>query len=74
MTDEKKSLLRVLTGFTPVIDPKKCTKCMLCVTFCPENTIELKAGMPKVVYDNCTGCLICLRECPYTAIYEEKEL
>ena len=61
--------------FHPVIDQKKCTKCTLCVVFCPEDCIDMvgKSGFPKVEYKRCTGCLVCLRECPYNAIYEERE-
>ena len=61
--------------FRPVIDDKKCTKCTLCVVFCPEDAIDMlgKSGFPKVTLSKCTGCLVCLRECPYNAIYEEAE-
>ena len=60
--------------FRPQIDHKKCTKCTLCVVFCPHDCIEIKGDeFPKIIYDYCTGCLVCLRECPWTAITEIKE-
>ena len=68
---EKKSMRRI---FKPVIDMKKCTKCMICVAVCPENTITVAKEAPLIEYPSCTGCLICLRECPYSAIAEEREI
>lgn len=49
----------------PVIDYKKCTKCMLCWLYCPDNSISDKI---EVDYDYCKGCGICARECPVKAI------
>lgn len=67
---ERKSNVR---AFKPVIDMKKCTKCLACVAFCPENTIKVQNNGPLIDYSSCTGCLVCLRECPYSAIIEERE-
>ena len=48
----------------PVWDHLKCVKCAVCVLFCPEGCIDLKAdGSPDADYDFCKGCGICAREC-----------
>lgn len=61
-----------LTGdwktYRPVRDPDKCTKCMLCVMFCPEGAIHWKEGSIEIEYDFCKGCGICANECPTDAI------
>ncbi len=62
--------------FKPIVTDK-CTGCGLCVQYCPEACIEVKAvgGRKKAVinYDFCKGCLICLGECPQKAIKSERE-
>lgn len=60
--------------FKPVLDEKKCIKCMICWKFCPDSGIEIISGMPKINYDYCKGCGICAQECPKEAIemVEEK--
>lgn len=50
----------------PIVS-KKCTKCGLCATFCPEGIIEIKE-MAIINYDYCKGCGICANECPVKAI------
>jgi pyruvate ferredoxin oxidoreductase delta subunit len=52
----------------------KCTRCGICVAFCPEGCIALGAKA-QIDYDYCKGCGICARECPVKAIVmiEEKK-
>lgn len=53
----------------PVIDYSKCTKCRLCVIYCPENTIDLLEGFDvRIDYDYCKGCGVCAQICPQKAI------
>lgn len=53
----------------PIIDEKKCTKCGICITFCPDDAIEKTAkGIIEIKYDYCKGCGICANECPAKAI------
>jgi 2-oxoacid:acceptor oxidoreductase delta subunit (pyruvate/2-ketoisovalerate family) len=54
----------------PVMDVNKCTKCMICWQFCPENAIS--KGL-KIDYDFCKGCSVCAEVCPVKAIRMEKE-
>jgi 2-oxoacid:acceptor oxidoreductase delta subunit (pyruvate/2-ketoisovalerate family) len=56
----------------PVIDPEKCTRCMICWKFCPEPAIA-PSDPPVIDYDYCKGCGICIEECPSDAIRSETE-
>jgi pyruvate ferredoxin oxidoreductase delta subunit len=53
----------------PVINREKCTKCLLCWIFCPDNSIVRREDdSVEVDYDYCKGCGICANECPVKAI------
>ncbi|OGL43490.1 MAG: hypothetical protein A2161_08980 [Candidatus Schekmanbacteria bacterium RBG_13_48_7] len=68
----------------PVVDPKKCTACGLCVSACPRKIIEVvprswkvhvacvshdKGGrVKKICTLGCTGCKICVKETPSGAM------
>ncbi|MEM0481545.1 MAG: 2-oxoacid:acceptor oxidoreductase family protein [Nitrososphaerota archaeon] len=61
--------------FKPIVDPQKCTGCMLCIIYCPDSCISLDENNKAVInYDNCKGCMICLRECPLRAISSVREV
>lgn len=61
--------------FKPVWDYDKCTRCMTCVTSCPDGCIAVdEDGFPYTDYDNCKGCQICVEECPANAIERECEV
>jgi pyruvate ferredoxin oxidoreductase gamma subunit len=61
--------------FKPVWDYDKCTKCLTCVTSCPEGCIAVNDdGFPYTDYENCKGCLICVQECPAKGITSEREV
>lgn len=65
------------TGFWRTLKPKrieeKCTKCRLCVDYCPDGAIKIRNGKIKIDYDYCKGCGICAEECPARAIIMIKE-
>jgi pyruvate ferredoxin oxidoreductase delta subunit len=51
------------------IDKDKCSNCMLCFIYCPENCIRLNGNkILKIDLDYCKGCGICAAECPKNAI------
>ena len=63
-----------LTGdwktYTPIIDLETCTRCLLCVLYCPDGAIRWKKAENQVEIDLtfCKGCGICANECPVKAI------
>ena len=60
-------------AFRPVFDKEKCINCMICYSFCPEESIIVKDGkVSGVDLEFCKGCGICAKECPVKA-YEMKE-
>lgn len=58
--------------FKPSIDSEKCTKCGLCIIYCPDAVIEMTDEGPEADYDFCKGCGICANECPVSAITMER--
>ncbi|HII72521.1 TPA: 4Fe-4S binding protein [Candidatus Woesearchaeota archaeon] len=58
----------------PVWHQDKCTQCMLCWMYCPDDSIPQKDGK-RLDYDLdfCKGCGICAQVCPFQAITMEKE-
>ena len=66
--------------YRPVIDHEECTRCEMCILYCPEPciTIDLndkshKKGKIIIDYDYCKGCGICSNECPQKCIEMVKE-
>ena len=53
----------------PIVDPAKCTDCLICWVFCPDDSIPSngKVRFETELY-HCKGCGICAVECPYNAI------
>jgi len=66
----------ITTGFgnepaVPLINPKLCTSCGLCIKVCKSFTIVSIDGAPSVSPDNglgCIGCGQCMMVCPKGAI------
>jgi len=54
--------------FKPVINYEKCTNCLICWLYCPENSIEVSQGTVVINYDYCKGCGVCVNECPFKAV------
>ncbi len=66
--------------FRPIIKHEDCTRCEICILYCPEPCIELdpkdsshKKGKIIIDYDYCKGCGICAYECPQNCIEMVKE-
>ena len=57
----------------PVIDPARCTGCLICWKFCPEACVRLTEKVPAVDLTFCKGCGICAAECPPKCIGMESE-
>lgn len=55
--------------FKPVIDERKCIKCLTCWMHCPDTAIRrTEDDKPKVDYAICKGCGACAEVCPVKAI------
>lgn len=68
-----KTSVKNITGswrvFRPEIKEDLCSRCSLCIGYCPDNAIKMKEdGFPEIDYDHCKGCLICSSVCPKHAI------
>lgn len=58
----------------PIHLKEKCTSCMLCAVYCPDDCILVKEGkIDHVDYDYCKGCGICFQVCPVSAIKMQPE-
>jgi len=57
----------------PILDPKKCTNCLICWIYCPEPAIVRGAETVEFNYDYCKGCGICAVECPLKAVSMTEE-
>lgn len=66
---EAGSARHYLTGgwrtFRPILDPAKCTDCMICWFYCPDTAIVVRDGVLRGFdLDHCKGCGICAAVCP----------
>ncbi len=60
--------------FRPIRDEKKCTQCMMCWIYCPDNCIIAKDGkLDRTDFDFCKGCGICAEICPVKCIEMKEE-
>lgn len=59
--------------YRPIIDDKKCVKCLRCFLVCPDGTIDKSGVVLEIDYDFCKGCGICAKECKLKAITMHKE-
>ncbi len=68
-TTEEERVYKILTDIlrTKPEITKKCTKCMKCLSICPNNAISF-SSRAKIDYEKCTGCMICMEGCPVHAI------
>jgi len=58
----------------PECDEKKCTNCLICWVYCPDNSIIVKEGKRKgFKLTHCKGCGICANQCPAKAIVMVEE-
>lgn len=56
--------------YKPVLDEKKCNKCLICYIYCPDTSVIWKPETEEVEFDYkyCKGCGICANECRQKAI------
>lgn len=60
---------------TPGFKYELCSACKECVEICPEQALEMRAGLPQLRADvTCTYCGLCEDHCPAGAIYLSYEI
>ena len=65
-------------SFRPIFDKDKCIHCMMCVCFCPDDSIPTEGSENDIKrketdLDFCKGCGICANVCPVKCIKMEEE-
>ncbi len=55
----------------PLLDQERCTKCLLCWLYCPDESIDRETL--EIDYTYCKGCGLCAAECPIDAIEMVRE-
>ena len=58
----------------PAIDQEVCTRCGLCLMYCPVNSVRLENGRFTIDLSFCKGCSVCAHECPAKAISMSREV
>lgn len=58
----------------PILDPAKCTNCLLCWFYCPEGSIARGEKLVRIEMDYCKGCGICEAACVPGAIRMVREV
>jgi len=53
----------------PVVNPKRCVSCGVCIGICPGKAIQMEAGKAKVNTALCIGCGECMAHCEVKAFY-----
>ncbi|MBN2422069.1 4Fe-4S binding protein [Candidatus Woesearchaeota archaeon] len=61
-------------SFRPIWNKEKCTQCMMCVVYCPEDCIPRKDDKRlETDLSVCKGCGICKEICPVKCIEMKEE-
>jgi uncharacterized protein (DUF362 family)/Pyruvate/2-oxoacid:ferredoxin oxidoreductase delta subunit len=62
-------LMRKLLTARPIVDEKRCKRCLVCVEHCPPGAISMDKRHPLIDYEKCIMCYCCHELCPNDAIY-----
>jgi pyruvate ferredoxin oxidoreductase delta subunit len=73
--NSKRKLIRVVTGFYPVVEREKCIRCNLCAAVCPDRAMVRDwEGYPLAIEELCTSCGSCFAACPEGALKESRKV
>lgn len=64
----KEGKLSLHSTVNPYVKKDKCTKCGICVRWCPVDAIEITDRSYIIIDEKCTGCGQCIMVCPPHAI------
>ncbi|MFC1887380.1 DUF362 domain-containing protein [Candidatus Cloacimonadota bacterium] len=64
----RKGKLKQHSSIFPKIIKNKCTYCLECYKWCPEDAIIKHADIVEIVEDKCIGCGECLSVCKFNAV------
>jgi len=60
---------RMHADVRPTLNPKRCTRCGVCVEVCPNRAATLPPNEdPHYDLELCIGCAQCIAACPETAL------
>jgi uncharacterized Fe-S center protein len=65
----RKGKLNQHSSVNPSVIEDKCTGCLVCMQWCPTNSISERNGIAFIEQSTCTGCGQCLSVCKFDAIY-----
>ncbi len=53
----------------PVLQPRRCNRCGVCVEVCPAGAAQQQPGeLPTYALEACVGCAQCIAQCPEVAL------
>lgn len=64
--------LRRALSARPVVDPKKCRRCGICVESCPPHAMSIDSDRLLIDEDRCILCFCCHELCPYGALHSQQ--
>jgi len=64
----RKGKLRQHSSVKPWVEKSKCTACGQCITWCPENAIDMVDEAAFINTETCIGCGECLTVCRFDAV------
>lgn len=64
----RKGKLRQHSVMKPVVSPKKCTGCGVCIDWCPADAIQMDTDKAVIDEKTCIGCGECLTVCRFHAV------
>ena len=64
----RKGKLKQHSTSKPLIDPRACTGCGVCIEWCPEDAIAMQGETAVIDQGSCIGCGECLAVCRFDAV------